>query len=250
MLWGDFDNLEAIQNSEEEQGTQNSVSVPWFSLSYNADNSITPSVCCEDKIGQWVWSVSCRPICACCDGGVLSWPSLPGLWFCSLFFFIKQYNFQGEFWRLDYMHGRHSYHSCGSFTQCNSVTFTEKILSSRYRAKGKHRPCVLIYPPALCFDRLADFLKNWVFIYILSNHLPIKESSEKYPVEMRNREEMRQNEPGKWASWNVGAVCPEIPVYQEACTTWHPKEGECGVGCSCCYLPVTSKILGITLRNF
>ena len=52
MLWGDFDNLEAIQNSEEEQGTQNSVSVPWFSLSYKADNSITPSVCCEDKIGQ------------------------------------------------------------------------------------------------------------------------------------------------------------------------------------------------------
>lgn len=29
--------------------------------------------------------------------------------------------------------------------------------------------------------------------------------------------------PGMWA------VCPEIPVYQEACTTWHPTEGKCGV---------------------
>ena len=38
------------------------------------------------------------------------------------------------------MHGRHSYHSCGSFTQCNSVTFTEKLLSSRYIAKGSLDP--------------------------------------------------------------------------------------------------------------
>ena len=42
---------------------------------------------------------------------------------------------------------------------------------------------------------------------------------------MRNREERRENEPGKCASWNVGAMCPEIPVYQEAYTAWFPKEG-------------------------
>ena len=88
------------------------------------------------------------------------------------------------------------------------------------------------------------------FIYILNNHFPIKESSEKYPLEMRNREERRENEPGKCASWNVGAICPEIPVYQEACTTWLPKEGGCGLGYKCCYLPMTSKIPGITLNNF
>ena len=168
MLWGDFDNLEAIQNSEEEQGTQNSVSVPWFSLSYKADNSITPSICCEDKIGQWVWSISCRPICACCDGGVLSWPSLPGLWFCFLLFFIKQYNFQGEFWRLDYMHGRHSCHSCGSFTQRNSVIFTEKLLSSRYTAKGNIGP---VSSSIVLLSALIDLVikkKNeFLFIYLV-----------------------------------------------------------------------------------
>ena len=32
---------------------------------------------------------------------------------------------------------------------------------------------------------------------------------------MRNREEMRQNEPGKCASWNVGVMCPEIPVIKK-----------------------------------
>ena len=67
---------------------------------------------------------------------------------------------------------------------------------------------------------------------------------------MRNREERRENEPGKCASWNVGAICPEIPVYREACTTWLPKEGGCGLGYKCCYLPMTSKIPGITLNNF
>ena len=67
---------------------------------------------------------------------------------------------------------------------------------------------------------------------------------------MRNREERRDNEPGKCASWNVGAMCPETPVYQEACTTWHPKEGKFGLGYNCCYLPMTSKIPGIALSNF
>ena len=67
---------------------------------------------------------------------------------------------------------------------------------------------------------------------------------------MRNREEMRQKKPGKCVSWNVGVMCPKIPVYQEACTTWHQKEGECGLGYSCCYLPMTSKITGINLSNF
>ena len=32
---------------------------------------------------------------------------------------------------------------------------------------------------------------------------------------MRNREEMRQNEPGKCASWNVGVMCPEIPIIRK-----------------------------------
>ena len=67
---------------------------------------------------------------------------------------------------------------------------------------------------------------------------------------MRNREEVRQNEPGTCASWNVGVMCPEMPVYQEACTTWHPKEGECGLRYGWCYLPMTSKIPGINLSNF
>ena len=139
---------------------------------------------------------------------------------------------------------------CGSFTEYNSVIFTEKLLSSKYIAKGNLVPVSssIILPSALTTCLLKKKIE--FFIYILSNHLPKKGSSEKYPLEMRNREERRENEPGKCASWNVGAMCPEIPVYQEACTTWHPKDGECGLGDSCCYLPVTLKIPGITLSNF
>ena len=32
---------------------------------------------------------------------------------------------------------------------------------------------------------------------------------------MRNREEMRQNDPGKRASCNVGAICSKIPVIKK-----------------------------------
>ena len=147
------------------------------------------------------------------------------------------------------MHGRHCCHSCGSFIQHNSVIFTERLLSSRYIAKRNLDPVSssIILPSALT-DLLIK--KKWVFIYILSNHLPIKGSSEKYPLEMRNREERRENEPGKCASWNVGAICPEMPISQEACTTWHPKEGECGLGYGCCYLPWPQKYLELILSNF
>ena len=47
---------------------------------------------------------------------------------------------------------------------------------------------------------------------------------------MRNRKEMRKNVPGKCASWNVRVMCPEIPVYQEACITWKPKEANVDLG--------------------
>ena len=114
------------------------------------------------------------------------------------------------------MHGRHSCHSCGSFTQHNSVIFTERLLSSKYIAKHNLDPVSssIILPSALT-DLLIKKKKKKVFIYILSNHLPIKGSSEKYPLEMRNREEMRQNEPGKCTSWNAGIMCPEKPVIRK-----------------------------------
>ena len=66
--------------------------------------------------------------------------------------------------------------------------------------------------------------------YILDNHLPIKRNSDKYPHEMKNREEMRQNDPGNCAFWNVGLMCPEMPVYQEASQHGTQREGERGLG--------------------
>ena len=43
-------------------------------------------------------------------------------------------------------------------------------------------------------------------------------------------EEMRHKEPGKCASWNVGVMCPEMPVYWEAFQHGIQREGECGLG--------------------
>ena len=79
--------------------------------------------------------------------------------------------------------------------------FTETLLSSRHIAKGNLDPVSSssILPSGL--TDVTDFLKNnLIFFNILDNHLPINESSEKYCLEMKNREEMRQNEPGSSAS--------------------------------------------------
>ena len=66
------------------------------------------------------------------------------------------------------MHGRHSCHSCGSFTRHNSVTFTEKLLSSRYRAKGNIGPVSssIILPSALT-DLLIKKKIEFLFIYLV-----------------------------------------------------------------------------------
>ena len=134
-------------------------------------------------------------------------------WALILFSFLllhKVVKLSGGVWRLDYMHGRHCCHSCGSFIQHNSVIFTERLLSSRCIAKRNLDPVSssIILPSALTTCLLKKKIE--FFIYILSNHLPIKGSSEKYPLEMRNREEMRQNEPGKCASWNAGIISSEM----------------------------------------
>ena len=47
---------------------------------------------------------------------------------------------------------------------------------------------------------------------------------------MKNREEMRQNDPGICAFWNVGLMCTEMPVYQEASQHGTQREGERGLG--------------------
>ena len=111
------------------------------------------------------------------------------------------------------------------------MIFTEKLLSSRYIAKANIGP---VSSSIILLSALTDLLikkkKKRVLIYILSNLPPIKGSPEKDPLEMRNRKEMRKNVPGKCASWNVRVMCPEIPVYQEACITWKPKEANVDLG--------------------
>ena len=66
------------------------------------------------------------------------------------------------------MHGRHFCHSCGSFTQHNSVIFTERLVSSRYIAKHNLDPVSssIILPSALT-DLLIKKKKNeFLFIYL------------------------------------------------------------------------------------
>ena len=65
------------------------------------------------------------------------------------------------------MHGRHSCHSYGSFTQHNSVNFTERLLSSRYIAKHNLDPVSssIILPSALT-DLLIKKKKKFLFIYL------------------------------------------------------------------------------------
>ena len=91
--------------------------------------------------------------------------------------------------------------------------FIEKLLSSRYIAKGSLDPVSSssILPSALT-DLLIKKKKKNLNFFIYSIIICPYKMAEKYPVE-KNREEMRQNEPSNCAFWNVGVICPEMPVY-------------------------------------
>ena len=97
----------SVQNSEEEKGTWNSTSVLLSFLCLTRQLTIpTLWAVLEGKIGQCMVESASHwdPVCGCCDGGALNWPSLPQLWFCFPFFcFLKKYAFQRVYWKLNYM---------------------------------------------------------------------------------------------------------------------------------------------------
>ena len=92
----------------------------------------------------------------CYESGALNWPSLPGL--CFLFFcFLKKYDFQRLFWRLDYMQNRSAGLSLQFIPSAQFHEYLRAIIVLQVHSQGQHRPCVLIFHSALCFDRFTNF---------------------------------------------------------------------------------------------
>lgn len=121
-----------------------------------------------------------------------------------------------------------SRHSCHSLWLIHSTQFHECLLRNYYPSGIQQRATQTLCSSSILPSALKDLLiflkKQFEFLKIyLIIICPSKEAQKKYPFEMKNREEMRKNEPGNCASWNVGVICPEMPIYQEAYRTWHPK---------------------------
>ena len=96
------------------------------------------------------------------------------------------------------------------------------LIVSRYIGKGNvGQVSWSSILPSVLTDLLFSF-QLWDFIFVLHNHLPIKQSSEKHLLEMGNREEMTQTA-RQMCFLECGCNVPWNACLLGSISAWHPK---------------------------
>lgn len=182
---------EAVEKSEEEHGTRiPSLCSSGFSPSQGSFAVPPPGVVVRTEQVRACGELPADPMPGCCDGGALTWPSLPGLWFCFLFFrFLKEVWPSGSVLEI----GSYAQEKLLSLlvvllSQHNSENIYWAVTLLQSYNQGQRRPCAQSFHPALCFDLLI-FKKKFACFFKYSIIIWPSRKAEKntYHLEMRNR---------------------------------------------------------------